>query len=85
MDLNDLLGVVSKKFGHSRDQLCFQFSLGRIAGRWQFQVVDDWHKWLAMDLQWHFVGNTPINAVAKFLAYVEANNIKVHSLTAKGR
>ena len=84
MTLELLLGIVQEKFGDNGGP-CYEFTLGRIGGKWCFHIINSWQNWMKMKHEDNFYSDSPAGAVAAFLRYVEERKIDVRSLTEKGR
>lgn len=83
--LGELLKEVSDLFCQKQSSTCYtyDFHLGRFPDGWTFQVVNDWHRWMAAGRTTEFGRYpTPEEALEAFLKYRRENKIKVAGLMA---
>lgn len=83
--LDELLKEVSELFCQKQSGTCYtyDFHLGRFPDGWTFQVVNDWHRWIAAGRKTEFGRyETPEAALIAFLEYRRENQINVAGLMA---
>jgi hypothetical protein len=85
MNLSELLNTVDSLFPCYKKgrHFTYNYELAKFPTKfgWYFNVISDWHKWLAKKLETHFGGyEKPEYAVRAFIYYVKSKKINVKKL-----
>jgi hypothetical protein len=73
--LTSLLEKAAKLYGATKSNNKILFQLAYKKGKWKFEVVNCWSLWMEKNLTSEFPGNTPEEAVQRFLDYCTKRSI----------